>query len=96
MMLLSAQQGDKLETAKEQRDRAIKDITEELERKRDKDIKRAENDLEREIRKEQNKLKRMAAFLPPLLPMMLGLGVWLSRRSRELTGVSEGRLRGQL
>ena len=93
MTILSTQQRDQLETAEEQVNKALNVKKVQLERKRDEGVKKAEDDLEQAIRKRQNKLKRMAVFLPPLLPFFLGLGVWVSRMSRELSGVSQGRLR---
>ena len=95
LMILSTQQRDQLETAEEQVNRALNVKKVQLERKRDEGIKKAEDDLEQAIRARQNKLKRMAVFLPPLLPFFLGLGVWVSRMSRELAGVNEARLRKQ-
>ncbi len=95
LMILSTQQRDQLETAEEQVNRALNVKKVQLERKRDEGIKKAEDDLEQAIRARQNKLKRMAVFLPPLLPFFLGLGVWVSRMSRELAGVNEARLRNQ-
>jgi len=95
LMILSTQQRDQLETAEEQVNRALNVKKVQLERKRDEAIKKTEDDLEQAIRARQNKLKRMAVFLPPLLPFFLGLGVWVSRMSRELAGVNEVRLRNQ-
>jgi len=95
LMILSTQQRDQLETAEEQVNRALNVKKVQLERQRDVGIKKAEDDLEQAIRARQNKLKRMAVFLPPLLPFFLGLGVWVSRMSRELAGVNEARLRNQ-
>lgn len=91
--ILSTQQRDQLQVAEEQVNKALEVKRRQLEQKRDKDVKRSEADLELEIRTRQNSLKRSAVFLPPLLPLALGLWVWLMRRSRELSGVQEGRLR---
>ena len=90
---LTPQQQSQLEVAKEQADKALEVRHEQLERTRDEAIRIAEADLELEIRTRQNSLKRMAVFLPPMLPLALGLGVWGRRKSRELAGVNERRLR---
>ena len=67
LMILSTQQRDQLETAEEQVNKALNVKKVQLERKRDEGVKKAEDDLEQAIRARQNKLKRMAVFLPPLL-----------------------------
>ena len=83
-----------IDAAEEQAIKALEVEKKQLEKNRDQAIKKTEDDMELFIRSRQNKLKRMAVFLPPLLPFFLGMGVWVNRRSRELAGVNEARLRG--
>lgn len=60
---------------------------------RDARIKQAEADLELGVRRMQNNVKRAAVFIPPVLPLVIAVVVFILRRRRELTGVSRARLR---
>ena len=64
-----------------------------LEKKRDRDIKDAEAALELKVRRTQNNVKRLAVFTPPIIPLLIGIAVFFTRRSRELEGASRSRLR---
>ena len=64
-----------------------------LEQERELERKRIERDMELGIRQVQTRYKRMAVFLPPIPPLLMGLVVWYYRRSREKEGVQASRLR---
>ncbi len=60
---------------------------------REKEVRQAQRTLEQQINGEQNKYKRYALLLPPVLPILLGLYIFFHRRNREREGVSKHRLR---
>ncbi len=60
---------------------------------RDEQVEKAESDLELSIRRIQNSEKRLAVFLPPILPALIALVVFGWRRSRELEGAVKSRVR---
>ena len=60
---------------------------------RDLKLKEIERQLELKTRKVQNTFKFWAAALPPLPPLLIGLIVFVYRRTREREGVSRERLR---
>lgn len=64
-----------------------------LEKDRDRDITRIERELNLQITREQDWYKMWVVVLPPLLPMLVGLGVFFNRRAHEREGVSRNRLR---
>ena len=41
----------------------------------------------------QDKYKLWAVILPPIPPLLVGLGVYFSRRAKEREGVARSRLR---
>ncbi len=55
-------------------------------------IRDSRADLERRAREIQNSVKFAAAAIPPLPPLVLGLVVWLVRRTRENLGANPRRL----
>ncbi len=83
-----------IETAREQLEKALTVKRARLERERDASKKKAESELELEVRETQHRVKLYATFLPPILPLGIGLAVFFSRRSRELEGASASRVRG--
>jgi ABC-2 type transport system permease protein len=64
-----------------------------LEKEREQKITRIERDLNLQITREQDWYKMWAVILPPILPMLVGLGVFFNRRAHEREGVSRSRLR---
>lgn len=80
-------------TAQEQLNKIVAVKKAQLEKKRDRDIKDAEAALELKVRRTQNNVKRLAVFTPPIIPLLIGIAVFFTRRSRELEGASRSRLR---
>lgn len=66
---------------------------ERLKRKRDEEINRVETDLALKIRRVQDRYKMWAVILPPIPPLVVAFGVFLTRRAREREGVARSRLR---
>ncbi|MCA9240804.1 MAG: hypothetical protein KDA37_11415, partial [Planctomycetales bacterium] len=64
-----------------------------LEDDRDKKIRQSERVLAAQIRSVQDWYKGAAVLVPPVLPIMLALPVFLHRRQQEKEGVSKHRLR---
>ncbi len=67
-----------IESARNERDRAVEKI---------------ENNLEREIEAVQTRYKLYAGFLPIIPPIVVGAIVWLLRRRREREGITDARRR---
>ena len=59
----------------------------------DKNVAASERDLNRQISRVQDSYKMWAVLLPPIPPLLVGLGVYFNRRAREREGVSKARLR---
>ncbi|NUQ66099.1 MAG: hypothetical protein HUU20_26860 [Pirellulales bacterium] len=66
---------------------------EQLKQKRDREINAIETKLALEIRRVQDQYKLWAVLLPPIPPLLVAFGVFLTRRAREHEGVSRSRLR---
>lgn len=64
-----------------------------LQKEREQKITRIERELNLQITREQDWYKMWAVILPPVLPMLVGLGVFFNRRAHEREGVSRSRLR---
>ncbi len=64
-----------------------------LEEERDEKIKQSKNELELGIRTMQSTVKRLAVFIPPLIPLIIGVGLFFQRRGRELEGAVKSRIR---
>ena len=60
---------------------------------RNKALGKAQRDRVRKVRELESRYKRLAAFIPPVLPLVLALLVYLHRRRREREGLSAARLR---
>ncbi len=56
-------------------------------------VKEIETDLSLSIRKMQDRYKMWAVLLPPIPPLLLAIGVFITRRIREREGVVRSRLR---
>ncbi|HUY89131.1 MAG TPA: Gldg family protein [Pirellulales bacterium] len=59
----------------------------------DKNVAASERELNRQISRVQDSYKMWAVLLPPIPPLLVGLGVYFNRRAREREGVSKARLR---
>jgi ABC-2 type transport system permease protein len=66
---------------------------EELKRVRDQDLSRVETRLNLEKNRVRDRYKLLAVLLPPILPLMVAVGVFFRRRSQEREGVARNRLR---
>jgi len=62
-------------------------------RQRDRKIDQIETSLEQFKQQVRNRYKLWAVLLPPILPLVIGLAVFFTRRSREKEGVDRARLR---
>ncbi len=67
--------------------------TQQLTVKRDRKIAESQRASEAAILKLQNRYKMLAIFLPPIPPLIVGAGVFVTRRVREREGISKNRLR---
>ena len=82
-----------LELAQETGQQRVDAAKQQAERERDQEINRIETALRLQVQKVQSWYKFWAVLLPPIPPLLIGLGVWLTRRAREREGVSRTRLR---
>lgn len=80
-----------IERQKLQRRLAVK--REQLERTRDQQIQQSKRDADLKILNIQNFYKMLAIFLPPIPPLLVGIGVFVSRRLREREGIPKSRLK---
>lgn len=68
-------------------------VTQRLQRERDQKVAAIERDLALRVRSIQNRYKLAAVALPPILPLVLALGVFTYRKKLERIGVPGARLR---
>jgi ABC-2 type transport system permease protein len=66
---------------------------EQLRQEKDRNINEIETELNLKVRAVQFEYKMWAVLLPPILPLILAILVFLHRRSREREGVAQSRLR---
>jgi ABC-2 type transport system permease protein len=66
---------------------------EKMETERDAKIQASRRDAEAKVLELQNRYKMLAIFLPPIPPLLVGAGVFVTRRVREREGISKSRLR---
>jgi ABC-2 type transport system permease protein len=64
-----------------------------LQKTAQKNIEKSERDLNIKISREQDWYKFWSVILPPIPPLLVGLGVYFNRRAREREGVAKSRLR---
>jgi ABC-2 type transport system permease protein len=56
-------------------------------------IQQSKRDADLQILNIQNYYKMLAIFLPPIPPLLVGIGVFVSRRLREREGIPKSRLK---
>ena len=83
----------KLQVQEAIENRKLQVKTQQFEIKRDEQIKESQRRSENSILKLQNYYKLLAIFLPPIPPLIVGAGVFVSRRVREREGIAKSRLR---
>ena len=83
----------KLSMAESTGQNRLQTTVEQLQKKYDKEKKKIDKDLELATQKVQDRYKLWAVLLPPILPMLVGLGVYFNRRAKEREGVARTRLR---
>jgi len=83
----------RLAMAEEAGQRRLETTVEQLQKKFDKEKTRIDKKLTLETQQVQNQYKMWAILLPPILPMLVGLGVYFNRRAKEREGVARTRLR---
>ena len=66
---------------------------EQLERTLEQQTQQSKRDADLQILKIQNFYKMLAIFLPPIPPLLVGIGVFVSRRLREREGIPKSRLK---
>ena len=66
---------------------------EKLEAERDEKIRASRLAAELRVLREQARYKYLAILLPPIPPLLVGIGVFVSRRVREREGIAKNRLR---
>jgi len=64
-----------------------------LARQRDAKVNQEKATLDLEVRKLQNTFKLIAVFTPPIFPLLIGFIIFWVRRTRELQGAVQSRLR---
>jgi ABC-2 type transport system permease protein len=64
-----------------------------LQKTAQKNIEKSQRELNIKINRVQDWYKFWAVMLPPIPPLLVGLGVYFNRRAREREGVSKSRLR---
>ena len=82
-----------VEMARETGQRRLQADTDRLQKQRDRETTRIERELNLKISRVQDWYKMWAVLLPPIPPLLVGLGVYFNRRAREREGVSKARLR---
>jgi len=66
---------------------------EKMETERDAQIQDSRRTAEAKVLELQNRYKMLAIFLPPIPPLIVGAGVFVTRRVREREGISKSRLK---
>jgi ABC-2 type transport system permease protein len=74
-------------------DRKLAIRREKLATDRDAQIQESRRAAETQVLKLQNVYKFMAIAIPPIPPLLVGIGVFVTRRVREREGISKNRLR---
>jgi ABC-2 type transport system permease protein len=74
-------------------DRKLAVRKEQMENEKDKLIEKSRRDAESSVIRLQTRYKWLATILPIIPPLLVGAGVFVSRRVREREGISKNRLR---
>jgi ABC-2 type transport system permease protein len=82
-----------LALAQQAGERRMQAKVERLKQETEKEIKKIQTDQALKERALQDTYKRWAVILPPILPLLVALGVFFTRRMREREGVARSRLR---
>jgi ABC-2 type transport system permease protein len=88
-----AQMATELGLMKQDLERQKEAKLEQLRKAKDKEVNTIETNLNRHIRSVQDQYKLWAVLLPPILPLLLAVVVFFTRRAREHEGVAKTRLR---
>jgi ABC-2 type transport system permease protein len=91
--LSQSEMWDEIGTARAAMAEVKKNTQARLGRQRDAKINQEKANLDLEVRKMQNSFKRFAVFTPPIFPLLVGFIIFWVRRSRELKGAVQSRLR---
>jgi ABC-type transport system involved in multi-copper enzyme maturation permease subunit len=83
----------KLDIAETNGQKRLQATVDQLQKKYDKEKTKIDRDLTLETQRVQDQYKMWAVLLPPILPMLVGLGVYFNRRAKEREGVARSRLR---
>ncbi len=89
--LIGMMQQLQVQTAAMERKLAIR--REKMESERDAQIQDSRRAAEAKVLELQNRYKMLAIFLPPIPPLLVGAGVFVTRRVREREGISKSRLK---
>lgn len=89
--LIGMMQQLQVQTAAMERKLAIR--REKMESERDAQIQDSRRAAEAKVLELQNRYKMLAIFLPPIPPLIVGAGVFVTRRVREREGISKSRLK---
>ncbi len=89
--LIGMMQQLQVNTAALERKLAIR--REKMETERDAQIQDSRRSAEAKVLELQNRYKMLAIFLPPIPPLLVGAGVFVTRRVREREGISKNRLK---
>lgn len=89
--LIGMMQQLQVQTAALERKLAIS--REKMETERDAQIQDSRRAAEAKVLELQNRYKMLAIFLPPIPPLIVGAGVFVTRRVREREGISKNRLK---
>ncbi len=76
-----------------QRDDYVEREENQMKGKRDKAIKSEQTKLDLDIRARETEIKQLAVFLPPIIPLALGIFIFFYQLSRETIGVRSSRIR---
>jgi ABC-2 type transport system permease protein len=77
----------------EARQKEVDAKIERLKRKKEEDSNKIKTDLNLQVSRIRNWYKLWAVLIPPILPLVVGIGVFVFRRMQEREGVSRTRLR---
>jgi ABC-2 type transport system permease protein len=77
----------------EQAERRRNKLVQQYQRENQQELTQVERELESEIDSIKSFYKMWLVLVPPVLPLLMGLVVFINRRSRERLGVSSRRLR---